>query len=880
MRNFIALIFVALAGISPAFGQSSTPFADSLFKTGTVTAAMLERSTTRTNEVVAAYGLGGNVAASFDIDINGTSYSFKTLSIGGYTNLFRDSGGPTLRTVGLDFRSISDPTHWFFYAYNAFLVLMVGFYWFNMIDNVSKGKGHFDVIPLLLKFCVGMLVCYNLPTVYAIAMVMKDVGNQVVLTTLLPYDNGNPSQAASNLLAGSVNNLVSLKARDDAIREALEKQLNLVLLPIQYIPRIDPTTGEALPEADLEKIAQNSGRKRLAALTARLNQKILDYVAKTSKVTSFNEYDEVKSTLQLTTKDIDSVGFDGNVMVIQNPFVNTDGDYPPDVNLNKGDSLNADMILAKYANSTTPANHLTSLYASTLLKYIRLQANSYTSSVWNLNYTDLLTSFGGPINTPYISTANDLLGDSLKDIDTVYTQSDRGDDALQKYKEAIIAQVSDYFSWNLANPTLLNDTAPTAVSKEESHWYSFITNALSYLSKIVLSIPQAIADVITGVVKRFWIPALAHLADAIFNFTIEMYVYILFLAYPFWFSQKTAKAFTGAINTLIAVSFTSATFCVLTLMFDGFAAQILQRVLGAPAGAISGGATVGAAAIGGISTWGAPVAIGMIVGVSIGYAIFYMVGTFLCFKLAPKIFKAFLEGSSVVTPMIGAATTAVVSGAVGGLLAGVGAGVGAAAVGGLVAKSATAKALGSTGFGKKIAAAGQKVGSWKSSISSGIRGVSAKAQRALGTTEVGRGIRKDLKSMGSAAGAKWEAIKKDPKQALINLAGSKAVQAMAVSFAGLSGNPVAPLKALAEITLVTTSLEKLSERGGAHASATREIPPEAGGVTTAASGQGGAPVPPQNETVKKKVVVEAEVEVKKTTPSTGSEPPKRTEGPK
>jgi hypothetical protein len=56
----------------------------------------------------------------------------------------------------------------------------------------------------------------------------------------------------------------------------------------------------------------------------------------------------------------------------------------------------------------------------------------------------------------------------------------------------------------------------------------------------------------------------------VFDLSIEVYVFVIWLAYPLWFYSGTEKAFTGALNVFTVACLTPAVFTLLFVIWDAF----------------------------------------------------------------------------------------------------------------------------------------------------------------------------------------------------------------------------------------------------------------------------------------------------------------------
>jgi hypothetical protein len=410
------------------------------------------------------------------------------------------------------------------------------------------------------------------------------------------------------------------------------------------------------------------------------------------------------------------------------------------------------------------------------------------------------------------------LGDNLLTLDQTYCAlNDPSTSDTTDYIGQVRDQTLAWFQTNVmgsSQTTNLKGTIPTGQTATSTVEQGSGESTMGNIFKVLVNLPRLFADLAISIVKSFWIPFVAWMADSIFNFTIECYVYLLMLAYPFWFYKKTEKAFSGAMDTLISVAFTALTFNVLTMMFEGFIGQVEDWITFQSTGGKIAGAAVTVAHF---FPPTAAFAWGREVGIAIGFAIMYMVGTAVCLVLAPKIFKAFKEGSSVVAPMIMGAVSALAAGAVGAVLMG-----GAATAGiGKLAGSATGKAVGGAAKGA-LNKAGQglsKVGQGLNRLTGGyagkaltgvknaasaVQGIGSSAISRMGAVasklpgaqtaqNIGAGMKDDYTN---SIVPKLKEIAADPRQAFLRLADSSAGRTFVAAAAAVSGDPTNVLKGM------------------------------------------------------------------------------------
>ena len=883
--TLLSLLLLPLAGWAATENLSSSLWGD------TITLRLLQNSSVRAAE--AAKELGAN-AYTYDITYHGQKYSFASLSMDGYAKDVRATGGRFLHSVGLDFscalgkdKGAFTYTHPLFLVYNAFLVFMIAIYWFSKVNKAAQGKTDLEIIPFIVKLAVGLIVSYNIPFVYSVAMTLKDLGLRVVTYAVSDskdyQGNTQPSAVMQNLAFASGAPIQNSSAREigisDSIKDAITRPINFP--PITSITPTVDSSGNVKP-VDEETRARNSGRRRLADLVADLNAKILDFQQRAIPVsittdagkasTDESVINVVPVDLGKTDKNlamrqiIDFVGFSPGTDTLSLGVYGTEG-------LSRNDATSADKILSTVASDVDSAAALASRYAVRLNDFMRLQALSYqndkeitiASSLFP-NATFFRYSLDGSAYRSRAFPSGSNSASATKPLGSILLGADqsRGDQNAtssasdKQYSQDVQQEAGKFLSRFMFAGNASFDpvkSLPDEVSggykipnnADDSVWWgtikrlpgatastigeyasapvTMLTNVFGWLTDI----PRLIANCFIAITKWFWVPLITYVAQFFFNITIEAYSYILWLAYPFWFYEKTKKAFTGAVNTLISVSFTAATFSLLCLIFEALAGQVLHYACTVVGGTFLVSQAGLAIFTGGLS---AGITLFAIFALGVGFSIFYMVGTFLCLRISPSVFKAFQEGTSVVAPMITAAGAAIVSGVAGGALAGLGVAAGGGALAGALGKS---QVLGAAKKGLSNAASGvtQRIGrvagptlSSAASSTAGqfalkaagkVASVAGKAgtaiKRARGAV-TNNAVGRDVKSVAGAVRNKAQAIAKDPVSALANLGQSKFGQAFVAGAAGFSGDIGAPLKTLGATILATAVLNNQGQGGG------------------------------------------------------------------
>ena len=195
--------------------------------------------------------------------------------------------------------------------------------------------------------------------------------------------------------------------------------------------------------------------------------------------------------------------------------------------------------------------------------------------------------------------------------------------------------------------------------KGESRLWGIVRDIGTWTKRAALSTgaalsPDTLADkvasslsVFTSIVKTFIIPLISLIMCFCLRILLELSLLGVLVALPFWFFEGTKKAFTGAVETLVACSimvpFWQFFQMIMDLLFSALTAIVM---LGAGLTAVAGGVT-------------APTLAVLAVMMAVGYII---ASGILAFK-TPALVKGFLAGGSWITGVIGTALTGVAAGA-------------------------------------------------------------------------------------------------------------------------------------------------------------------------------------------------------------------------
>jgi hypothetical protein len=460
-------------------------------------------------------------------------------------NYQNSNGGPMLAKIGVQLGNIiRNP-----YAgllMTVIMTLMVGAAWLRaMRDQAALGELG---ASLAIKFIIGIAVFHMPSLVYGVGMTVRDLGAIIAKMAFTSQVTGPTLSQMS--ITGSPESLSFERIRAMSIDRAIQdlgQPMNGVganvayLLYDQLVARAVSLAGQsgAGTAADLE--LQTASKQGTAIENSRIiNENI-------SRLLQLLDRSDQSASFTYTTY---RVGPDG---LPDTQAGSTGGSFDN----GKADGMNAlqNNIDASTITITTATLHTWLGEADTIRQNFEQQAAQGTfpsQAAYAAAYRSALADYG---NVVYIRAGGfikktfwDNLGFSCGAIGGVnwsylgnYNANDR---------EAIgVAQknLSNWYENTTGRPAASFSPAPPSDNKEKE------------FSKTVIDTFAYCRD---QVITRG--------AMYVFDIIIEVYVFVIWLAYPLWFYSGTEKAFTGALNVFTVACLTPAVFTLLFVIWDAF----------------------------------------------------------------------------------------------------------------------------------------------------------------------------------------------------------------------------------------------------------------------------------------------------------------------
>lgn len=314
------------------------------------------------------------------------------------------------------------------------------------------------------------------------------------------------------------------------------------------------------------------------------------------------------------------------------------------------------------------------------------QAASYIGRTVVQNFVQMVTDLGalpassGSLSIAFPSsgsTSLSLLSSALSSDDAQAAQamtlpdtpssSSQFEAARQLYSKNVQADTLNYLDTQLqpmigASPTLAQRVQAWFSEKVEQA-AAAATGLMSYLRSFVDWIGRSIGVVLTRIVAFVFTAGVQAL--------LEINLFVLVLAMPFWLLPSTEAAFYGVLRSLISLSIVVPAYQFLMLFVDALMALALRYLFFGPGASSSAsgllsaagaGYTV-AAALAAFTTGGEIVAV-----VTFCYLVAYLfLAVYMAIK-TPKLIAAFLKGAGVAGAFVSTFATGVIAGAATALL--------------------------------------------------------------------------------------------------------------------------------------------------------------------------------------------------------------------
>jgi hypothetical protein len=464
-------------------------------------------------------------------------------------NYQNSNGGPMLAKIGVQLGNIIRNT----YAgllMTVIMTLMVGATWLHaMRDQAALGE---LAASLAIKFIIGIAVFHMPSLVYGVGMTVRDLGAIIAkMAFTSPLVGPTLSQMS---ITGSPEALSFERVRAMSIDRAIQdlgQPMNGVGANVAYL-LYDQLVARAV------SLAGQTGAGSLVTTAADLElQTISKQGTAIEKSRVINE--NISRLLQILDQSDQSASFayttyrvgpDG----LPDTQAGSDGGS---FDNGKSDGMNA--LQSNIDASTITITTATLQYwlgeADTIRQNFEQQAaqGSFSSqAAYEAAYRSALADYG---NVLYIRTGGfirktfwDNLGFSCGAVGGV--------------------------NWSYLSNYSSNDRQAIGVAQKNlSTWYENTTGrpAASFS-------PASAADNKQKEFSKTVIDTLAYCRDQVitrgamyvFDIIIEVYVFVIWLAYPLWFYSGTEKAFTGALNIFTVACLTPAVFTLLFVIWDAF----------------------------------------------------------------------------------------------------------------------------------------------------------------------------------------------------------------------------------------------------------------------------------------------------------------------
>ncbi|HXB02493.1 MAG TPA: hypothetical protein VNV15_06715 [Opitutaceae bacterium] len=460
-------------------------------------------------------------------------------------NYQNSNGGPMLAKIGVQLGNIiRNP-----YAglvMTVIMTLMVGAAWLRaMRDQAALGELG---ASLAIKFIIGIAVFHMPSLVYGVGMTVRDLGATIAKMAFTSPVAGPTLSTMS--ITGSPESLSFERVRATAIDRAIQdlgQPMNGVganmayLLYDQLVARAVSLAGQAgaSTAADLElQTANKEG-------TAIEKSRIID--GNISRLLQMLDRSDESASFAYKTY---RVGPDG----VPDTQAGSDGG---NFDNGKADGMNAlsDNIDASTITITTATLYTWLGEADTIRKNFEQQAaqGSFPSqAAYAAAYRSALADYGDVV---YIRTGGFIkktfwenLGFSCGAVGGV-NWSYLGNYGANDRQAIGVAQknLSTWYENTTGRPAASFSPAPPADNKQKE-FSKTIIDTLAYCRDQVIT----------------------RGAMYVFDIIIEVYVFVIWLAYPLWFYSGTEKAFTGALNVFTVACLTPAVFTLLFVIWDAF----------------------------------------------------------------------------------------------------------------------------------------------------------------------------------------------------------------------------------------------------------------------------------------------------------------------
>jgi hypothetical protein len=467
------------------------------------------------------------------------------------------NGGPVLQSIGVQLGDVMGNAYAKLFM-SVIMTLMVAASWLKAMRE-SSALGELAA-TLTVKFIVGIAVFLMPGLVYGVGMTIRDLGT---IIASLAFTNPTVGPTLSKLsLSASPEEMSFERLRAMAIDRAvqdLSQPMNGVGADVAYYlydQMVARAVAVAQPSGGAAPSATSLGLQTIGSQGSAL-EKSRVYNANISKLLQILDRTDPSQAFVYTTYRVGPNGLP-DIQAGSNG-----GGF--DVRTAAGISALTEDINASTVTITSGSINYWLVAADNIRTAFEQQAaqGAFSSKAdYDAAYQAALESYG---NVVYIQTGGFIKKTFWENL-------------------AFACGAAGGTTWSyLGNYSKSDQQAIGAAQKNLSNWYQSTTgraassfspappaeSALKGLSKFIMDWLSFFRDKI-----------ITNVAMVVFDLIIEVYVFVIWLAYPLWFYSGTAKAFTGALNIFTMACLTPTVFTFLFLIWDAVAGYMISLSLG------------------------------------------------------------------------------------------------------------------------------------------------------------------------------------------------------------------------------------------------------------------------------------------------------------
>ena len=548
------------------------------------------------------------------------------------------NGGPRLSNIGIQLKPLMDRNSLLAWMLSGVMVMLVGVAILRGMHNQEDlGK---LMSEMGFKMMVGILFLHFPAVVYGIGMVLRDAGVTIMTSAYSLVPSAQSAIGGNKVVSASPTNLDFEHIRVGAMRRALQDNQAPIIgtgsnitydLYDQLVQLTTSYTGDQINFSPILGAASELEKTRL------LNNRLPLLLEALSRMPASQQ------TIQWTAK---RVGIDG---------------LPEKLVAGSGGTFDTTTAAGttQFQTQNIPASRAT-VISSSLSHW--LEAAEQIRSGYQTK-----ADAAGFTTADEQATAEELAKQGYDSM--VYTRTSAFIRQTFWNSSGFACGVYGGKDWQYISNFSKDDQA--ALDKRVQNletWFAMSTGRVG-----ASFTPSQPADQGTYVVSKTFVSFLAKIRDWVivkfgfwfFDIVIESYVFLLWLTFPLWFYEKTARSFTGALNTFIVACITPAALTFVFLVWDMFMTQIMHLMTGGVLDLAYASPTVGSVIGATILLATAPL-YGTFV---IIYCCIYLAGCIVFLWQSPKFVKNLFNGTSVISTAVGGALTGIAAGVLGPLAA-------------------------------------------------------------------------------------------------------------------------------------------------------------------------------------------------------------------